>query len=177
MKLFTNLVQLSYLVDDVEAAASGWSQATGIGPWFFAERMEITDYRYRGRPASTAAVSVAMTYVGSVQLELIRPARDAGPTLFDEFIHAARMPAMHHAAFMEPDYDLTYRGAIDRGFVVAHEGDTYRGRLVYFENPALPGAIVELCEATPERVRVYEAMQRICSTWDGTQPIRRAWPD
>jgi hypothetical protein len=46
-----HLMQVAFIVDDVEAAAKAWIATTGIGPFYMVPHIELTEMTYRGEPA------------------------------------------------------------------------------------------------------------------------------
>jgi Glyoxalase/Bleomycin resistance protein/Dioxygenase superfamily len=70
--LFGEPMQIAYVVRDIEASVNEWTRSLGVGPWFYAEHFALTNYRYRGRPTAGPVISVAQTYHGMTQIELIQ---------------------------------------------------------------------------------------------------------
>jgi hypothetical protein len=173
--LFGEPMQAAYVVRDIEASTNEWTRSLGVGPWFYAEHFALTNYRYRGRPTAGPVISVAQTYHGATQIELIQVRPGGGDNLYQETLDRG-LYGIHHVAVMEPEFDRTYKKALAAGFRPVHEGDTYRGRLVYFENASIPDALIELIEATPDRIRIYGRMKETSAAWDGKDPVRTTWP-
>jgi hypothetical protein len=46
--LFGPLRQMGYVVRDIEGAMRHWIDVCGIGPWFYADRLPLTAFTYRG---------------------------------------------------------------------------------------------------------------------------------
>ena len=59
---------------------------------------------------------------------------------------------------------------------IDQEGDTPRGPFVYFLNEGHPGTVIEMAEATPVRMRIFDQMREAALSWDGRDPIRINWP-
>ena len=49
-RIFGEIRQNGYVVRDIDSAMAHWSQVLGVGPWFYAEQVPITDFFYRGEP-------------------------------------------------------------------------------------------------------------------------------
>jgi hypothetical protein len=67
------------------------------------------------------------------------------------------------------------------GYTVGRkEGDSPRGRFVYFRNWGHPSTVIEIviemAHATPTRMRIFDAVRTAAAGWDGSDPIRRQWP-
>jgi hypothetical protein len=39
-----------------------------------------------------------------------------------------------------------------------------------------PGTVIEMADATPARMRIFDAVRAAAADWDGADPIRRQWP-
>lgn len=48
-RLFGDLTQIGIVVRDIEAAMKHWSDVCGVGPWFYADRLPVTAFSYRGQ--------------------------------------------------------------------------------------------------------------------------------
>jgi hypothetical protein len=72
--------------------------------------------------------------------------------------------------------DEIYQRALATGYTVGHEGGSPRGRFVYFRNEGHPGTVIEMADATPTRMRIFDAIRVAAVGWDGADPIRRQWP-
>ncbi len=62
------------------------------------------------------------------------------------------------------------------GWEIGQEGDTPRGPFIYFLNEGHPGTVVEMAEATPTRMRIFDQVREAALGWDGSDPIRMNWP-
>jgi len=72
---------------------TSWIDKLKVGPWFLLDHFTGTDPKYRGRD-STADVSLAMSFAGHMNIELIQPNDDA-PSVYQEWI-ARRGYGFHH---------------------------------------------------------------------------------
>jgi len=71
-RLFGDMRQVGIVVRDIEAAMRHWVEVCGVGPWFYADRLAVTDYTYAGRRYDDTHISIALANSGDVQLELIQ---------------------------------------------------------------------------------------------------------
>jgi len=172
--LFGEMRQVGIVVRDIEAAMKHWSEVCGIGPWFYAERFSITQFSYKGQRYDGLHASIALANSGDVQLELIQQRCDT-PSMYRDFL-AAGHEGMQHWSSWPADYDANYRLALARGLTVGQEGDSARGRFVYFWQEGHPGTVIEMADATPARMKIFTAVREAARGWDGTDPIRHAWP-
>jgi Glyoxalase/Bleomycin resistance protein/Dioxygenase superfamily len=172
--LFGPLRQMGYVVRDIEGAMRHWIDVCGVGPWFYAERLPLTAFSYRGARHDGIHLSVALANSGDVQLELIQQ-RCETPSMGRDFLAAGHEGLQHWSSWPE-DYDLLYQRALANGYVIGQEGDSPRGRFVYFADEGHPGTVIEMAELTPARRRIFDQIREAARDWDGTDPIRRQWP-
>lgn len=172
--IFGQIRQLGYVVRDLEAAMRHWTGVMGVGPFFHLDRAQFIDYRYYGK-REDLWVSAALAQCGAVQIELIQQRNDA-PSMYRDFLAAGREGLQHVAFWHEPDsYDAVLHDALARGFTVAMETATVepQGRLVYFEQEAHPGTVIELSCLSPGKKKVFDMIAASAVDWDGTDPVRR----
>jgi len=172
-RLFGPLRQMGIVVRDIEAAMRHWVEVCGVGPWFYAERLPLTGFRYRGQ-AHDIHISVALANSGDVQLELIQQ-RDATPSMYRDFLAAGNEGLQHWSSWPE-DYQARLERALRDGWTVGQDGDSARGPFVYFRNEGHPGTVIEMAELTPTRRRVFDAVRAAAVDWDGKDPIRHNCP-
>ncbi|MEJ0070265.1 MAG: VOC family protein [Pseudomonadota bacterium] len=172
-RLFGPLRQMGYVVRDIEKAMHHWVEVCGVGPWFYAERLPLTAFSYRGQ-AHDIHVSAALANSGDVQLELIQP-RDSVPSMYRDFLAAGHEGLQHWSSWPENYRELRDRAVAD-GWTIGQEGMSARGPFVYFLNEGHPGTVIEMAELTPNRKRIFEAVRVAAVDWDGRDPIRQNWP-
>jgi Glyoxalase/Bleomycin resistance protein/Dioxygenase superfamily len=173
-RLFGAMRQVGIVVRDIEAAMHHWVETCGIGPWFYTDKLPITGFTFNGRRHDDIHVSIALANSGDVQLELIQQRCDT-PSMYREFL-AAGHEGMQHWSSWPLDYDAVYQHALAAGYTVGQEGDSARGRFVYFRQEGHPGTVIEMAHATPARLRIFSAVRNAAIDWDGSHPIRRQWP-
>jgi methylmalonyl-CoA/ethylmalonyl-CoA epimerase len=165
------VVQIAFVVKDIESTAAHWNRKIGVGPFYMLEHVAFGPSFFRGRPLSLD-MSVAIAQWGEVQVELITQ-HDQSPSIYSEFL-AARGEGMQHVGVLcdSLDRELELLGA--RGVQPVQWGATALGmRFAYVDTDAHPGAMVELIESGPE-VRAFFAMIRKgAAGWDGTRGLRR----
>lgn len=118
--LFTETMQISIVVRDLDATMKTYVEEYGIGPWEVYEfnpdtmtRMEPGEYRFR----------IAVTMVGSVQWELVQPLEDKG--VFAEFL-ATKGEGLHHVAVGGRPYADT-KAALEAKGRTQTQGGIYNG--------------------------------------------------
>jgi len=172
-RLFGPMRQVGIVVRDIEKAMRHWGEVCGIGPWFYAEQLPLSEFRYKGR-VYDIKMSVALANSGDVQLELIQQRCDS-PSLYRDFLAGGHEGMQHWSSWPE-NYHETRERALKSGWQIGQEGDTPRGPFIYFLNEGHPGTVVEMAEATPTRMRIFDAVRAAAIGWDGSDPIRHEWP-
>jgi catechol 2,3-dioxygenase-like lactoylglutathione lyase family enzyme len=171
-RLFGAVRQNGYVVRDIEAALEHWTNVLGVGPFYYFERVEVEDFRYRGAP-SEVEVSIALGNSGDLQIELIQQ-RNGAPSMYRDFLEAGH-EGLQHLAYWTEAMDADLERAAAAGFRVGQSGRIGGpdGRFVYFETDAHPGTVVELSDISGAKGRFFAHLAEIGRSWDGTDPIRR----
>jgi hypothetical protein len=169
-RLFGDVAQLGYVVRDARAAMDGWL-ATGVGPWFVVERVELDWFRHRGVD-SPLEMTVALANSGDVQIELIEQ-RNNAPSMYREFLDAGR-EGLQHVAYWTIDYQGLYDRALAAGHMVGQEGciGGERGRFAYFDTEHHPGTVVEISDVSGSKGRLFAHVRAAARDWDGRDPVR-----
>jgi catechol 2,3-dioxygenase-like lactoylglutathione lyase family enzyme len=149
--------QVGIVVRDIEAAMRHWVEVCGVGPWFYTDRLLVTGFTYAGQHYDDVHISIALANSGDLQLELIQQ-RCNTPTMYRDFLAAGNEGMQHWSSWPE-NYDEIYQRALASGYTVGHEGDGPRGRFVYFRNEGHPGTVIEMADATPTRMRIFDAIR------------------
>ena len=173
-RLFGDLRQIGIVVRDIEAAMRHWVDVCGVGPWFYVDRLVVTEFSYRGARHDDIHLSIALANSGDVQLELIQQ-RCTTPSMCRDFL-AAGHEGMQHWSSWPTDYDTRLTRALANGYSVGQQGDSPRGRFVYLWNEGHPGTVIEMADLTPARRRIFDAIRAAAVDWDGRDPVRRRWP-
>ncbi|KRF22387.1 VOC family protein [Phycicoccus sp. Soil802] len=166
-------IQVSMVVHDLEAAARLWSEHLGVGPWILIEdALEDRTFIHRGR-RSDVQMSLALTYSGETQFELISQSNDA-PSPYREFLDAGR-EGVQHLEFWPEDYAASCRALESAGFVelsTIHLPDGTKNAS-YYESPASVGVVVAVVPMTPFRHSYMSVIEELARDWDGTRHLRR----
>ncbi len=168
-----DLLQQAWVVDDLEHAARRFSATLGIGPFFTADyRAErFVDVEYRGRPG-TLQMRTAISYAGSVQIELVQPTT-AEPTCYRDSVPAGR-DGFHHVCFWSVDLERDTADYVARGCVVANRGRLRDGPgFAYLDATAQLGCMIELLEYSAELAALFERWRETCARWDGGELFAR----
>jgi len=165
---------MGYVVRDIDRAMRHWVDVCGVGPWFYVDKLPITAFRYHGIRYDGIHLSIALANSGDVQIELIQQRCDT-PSMGRDFLAAGREGLQHWSSWPE-DYDAIYQRALASGYTVGQEGDSPRGRFVYFASEGHPGTVIEMADLTPTRRRIFDQIRAAAQGWDGRDPIRHQWP-
>jgi Glyoxalase/Bleomycin resistance protein/Dioxygenase superfamily len=165
------VVQMAYVVEDIQRAMRQWAEQLKVGPWFLLEHFTGVDPLYRGKP-SEADVAIAMGFAGHMMIELIQPNNDA-PSVYREVIDQ-RGYGFHHWGIASKDFDRDVTAYKQRGAELAFFARVPSGgRIAYMDTTAqLPG-MVELIELGADFEPMFTGFYRASLGWDGKHPVRR----
>lgn len=171
-RIFGEIRQNGYVVRDIESALRHWTRVLGVGPFFYFERVPMTDFRYRGAPAAIE-VSIALANSGPLQIELIQP-RNEAPSLWSDFLRAGH-EGLQHVAYWTDRFDDDTKRLAAAGYEAGQSGCVGGpdGRFVYYDTEAHPGTVVELSEISGAKGAFFRHIAETARTWDGSEPVRR----
>ena len=167
---FGPIVQMGYLVPDIERAVCHWTERLGVGPFFLIEHTPFTELWYRGR-AITADQSAALAQWNDMQIELVQQ-HDARPCLNNEFSGLAR-GGLQHLGVMTRSVadDMSMLAA--QGIEALQWGAVGEIRFAFLDTGQHDGLLVELIEDVAP-IREFFGMVRDAAVgWDGRDPLRR----
>jgi Glyoxalase/Bleomycin resistance protein/Dioxygenase superfamily len=166
----TGVWQMSYVVEDIEAAMGHWARHLGVGPWFLLEHFTGDEATYRGAPAE-ADVALAMAFAGHMLVELVAP-NDDRPSVYREAIQRAGY-GFHHFGVGTLDYEADLARHIEQGHDLVFQARVPTGgRVAYVDTTArLPG-YVELIELDPATDAAFTRFYAASLAWDGSDPVR-----
>lgn len=174
-RIFDNVRQVGYVTPDLKKAMRFMIEKAGIGPWFVAERLTISDCVYRNE-TSDLPLSIAVANSGTLQIELIEPVDD-GPSIYSEWLREHPLGEVpHHYSSWSVRYEEVCKSAADLGFQTILEGRSAFGPLCYFRHPDNRGFIYEVTDFTAPRRRMFAHIEQAAVGWDGSDPVR-SWPD
>ncbi len=168
---FGPVMQLGFVVPDLEHGMRHWLDKVGIGPFFVLEHVKFAQVVYKGKP-SGIDMSVAIAQWGEVQVELIQQFNDA-PSIYSEFTGRDK-GGLQHVGVMTNSVadDLVRLGKL--GIEAVQQGHTGTGiRFAYLDTDDHPGAMIELIEAGPAITGFFQMVKDAARDWDGSEPIRR----
>ncbi len=165
------VIQVAYVVEDIERSMRQFSARLKNGPWFVSGPFKPSQAQYRGR-ATELSLTLAVGFAGHMSFELIEQ-HDTVPSVFRETIEA-RGYGFHHWAVASEAFDddvERYRSLGDEIAFSVRSSRVYR--IAYVDTTReLPG-VIELIELTTGFEERYAKMHQASLAWDGTEPVRR----
>ncbi|MFK7898514.1 MAG: VOC family protein [Myxococcota bacterium] len=168
---FGRIVQVAYLVEDIETAISNWLAQAGLGPWTWFRNIELeTDFDGQN---FTMHIDEALAYMGNLQIQLVQsldPVETATP--YQEHLRARRF-GVHHSAFFAEDFDATLAQAQAQGFErTCLMRDKAGFRYAYCQSSSMPDVWIEFLESYPFLTKIFEEGIAAAANWDGTEPVK-----
>ena len=164
------IVQMAFVVEDMDAAISWWVRDCRVGPWFLLESFTGPGQRYRGQPA-TADIKLAMSFAGHMNIELIQP-KDNHPSVYKDVVDR-RGYGFHHVGIAVSDVDAEQAVYEGRGYTTVFEAPVPSGgSVIYLEGPDANPGLIELIPATPGMDEMFTRFWRTAAGWTGQDPIR-----
>ena len=96
------VIQMAYVVEDIQRSMLEFAKKLKIGPWFLLEHFTGEDAQYRGQPTNVD-VSIAMGFAGHMMFELIQQRNDA-PSVYRDTI-AKQGYGFHHWGIATWNFD------------------------------------------------------------------------
>ena len=174
-RIFGKVCQNGYVVRDIEAAMTHWTEVLGVGPFYYIERVKMDWFRYRGAP-SEAEVSIALANSGDLQIELIQQRNDA-PSMYRDFLAAGR-EGLQHMSYWTTDYQADFDRFLELGYRIGQEGQIGGpdGRFAYFDTETHPGTVIEVSDVSGAKGAFFAHIREAAASWDGSRPIRPVKP-
>ena len=166
------IVQICWVVDDMEAAAMQWVKTLGVGPWFLSPPVRFEELTYRGKPA-TLNQSSAVSCWGNVQIELFQQNCDSPSGARDMF--SPGQTGIQHITYWADNLDDEIRRWNEMDFttvMTCRLPDVDGMRLAWFDTRPLLGVMIEAYEVNDVMRQVYQGVEQAVREWDGEDPIR-----
>ena len=164
------VIQMAYVVTDIQRAMQLWIEKLKVGPWFLLPNFTGIDPQYRGK-ASQADVSLAMSFAGHMNVELIQPNNDA-PSVYREVLES-RGPGFHHWGVATSNFDRDLERHRASGHDLAFWLRVPTGdRVAYMDATATLNGFIELIELGEGFEPAFNRFYRATIGWDGQDPVR-----
>ena len=168
---FGPVMQLGFVVPDIELAMQHWLQKIGLGPFFIIENVQYAEAYHRGVPTDID-MAVALAQWGEVQVELIQQRNDA-PSIYMEFPGRA-LGGLQHCGVMTHDLAADLEQLSRHKIEPVQWGATGNGiRFAYVDTAAQPGGMIELIEHGAAIDGFFALVRDGARNWNGKDPIRR----
>lgn len=173
-RFFGDLIQIGYVVTDIEATMHHWVDELGVGPWFYIEHLSVPDFMYMGK-RSPVDLSLAMANSGFIQIELIHQ-HNYAPSMYMDFLdHASE--GVQHLGYGTYDFFTALKDARAAGYLIAQQGTGgSRGPFAYLDTEDHVGTVVELIDLAHGRKELFAGIAAAALGWDGKDPIRIKLP-
>lgn len=167
------VIQMAYVVENIEEAMPRFTQALGIGPWFYFETFGFERLEYRGVP-SQAKLSLCLGMSGGMMYELIQQ-RDELPSVYREVQRERGWGFHHYAVGVAPaDYQRTVADYVARGYDKVLDAQVAVGaQAAYVDSRRDLQGMIEIIEMTPPVHELFGMIRTAGAGWDGRDPIRR----
>ncbi len=165
------IVQVAYVVEDLQKSITEFSEKFNIGPWFYSNGYTLKEASYRGKPTDMR-MGLALSFSGNMCFEVIQPLDDKPSVYWD--VIKEKGYGFHHLGMATTQYEVDVARYQKMGYVLAFEGLTPRGiRFAYFDTTGdLPG-MLELIEYNDTQLKFLSLMQQASVNWDGKDPSRK----
>ena len=167
-KLWGPVGQIGYVVRDVDAATKQWTDSIGVGPWHIFDPAPFDVLRYEGEPTD-AEVTIALGFMGEVQIELIQQNNDA-PSMYREVLDTYG-EGVQHICFYPDDYDAAIEAGLAAGMTMAQDGRIWGIDFAYLRGEG--GRVIELGRLDEKGQARRRAGIEAAAAWDGSDPFRR----
>jgi methylmalonyl-CoA/ethylmalonyl-CoA epimerase len=136
------IMQIGYVVKDVEKSVAEYSSRLGIGPWdiytFCAP--DLREAIYRGKPIDHKFI-IALVWNRTTQLELIQPV--VGTNIYTDFLDR-RSDGLHHVKEWVVDCEKELQEYRKRGIDVIQSGKFDEDEHYYLDTESIFGFVYEI---------------------------------
>jgi 4-hydroxyphenylpyruvate dioxygenase-like putative hemolysin len=137
-----DLIQVAYVVRNLEEAMNFFSQTMKVGPWaiYTFAPPAFCNAVVRGKP-SDHTFRIALAEAGPVQIELIQPL--TGRSVYDEHLEK-RGEGLHHVKFYYADCQKALQEFAAKGISVIQSGKFDEDEHYYLDTEKYSGILVEI---------------------------------
>lgn len=166
------IVQMAWVVDNLEAAAERLARAMRCGPFLMIRHITLDDPCHRGTPQRTD-FSLCLAQAGDVQMELVEQ-HDNSPSVYRDMFPAGPPGGMafHHVAVVVPDVFAETERYNALGFPTASSGRFGNIDFTYVDTTAAGGFMVEVLPDMPEMHAFFGKVRKAAEDWDGKEAWR-----
>ena len=169
MRGMSDILQIAWVVKDLDAAMKYWIEVQGVGPFFVMRHCPATNILYRGRPVNVD-FDTGLAQANGVQIELIQQNNDA-PSAYRD-VYGPGEEGFHHTCVIVPDIEATLAHYASRGAPVSMRGDFGAVRFAYIDTRAHVGTMTEVVGEHPDIRAFFKLIADGAVGWDSEDPIR-----
>ena len=166
------IIQIAYVVNNIEEAAAKHHNLFGSGPFFKFERAEHTG-EYRGRQV-TYTHSAAFGQWGDVQLELMERFGEGPSVIHDLYPAGSDRTGIHHMTIFADDFDEVTQRLSDNGCPAISRGGLkqWNMRVNFHDTYDLYGHYLEVYEEAEGMRDFYARVKEHSVGFDGSNLVR-----
>jgi len=174
---FGPVMQMGFLVDDIEATALEWAEKKGIGPFFIDEHVKYQSFVYRGED-TPVDLTLAFAYCGDIQIELMKQ-HNYAPAVYSEMRNSyGKNGGLLHMATFTDDIEADVAAMETLGNKVIQRAVDLPGKVesiymegVFADKSFHPGSLIEYIQVDDEVKELMKILKDACANWDGKDPI------
>jgi catechol 2,3-dioxygenase-like lactoylglutathione lyase family enzyme len=163
------VVQICFIVDDLDVAMKSWTDMLGAGP-FFAQKDLRVPVDYRGT-RSFLEINVGLGQIGAIQLELIEVTGTC-PSVYLDMFPEPKSGGFHHVAVFVKDIDKEIAEMEAAGHSLGARGDFAGTPFAYMDTRSANGMFTELYQDDEGMHVFYDKIADAARGWDGSRPVR-----
>lgn len=163
------IMQIAYVVKDLEAACHHWINVFGAGPFYHVPHLKLPEQLYRGKPSEEDA-SHALGFCGDMNIQLIQQHNDAPSMYRDMYPDGGQ--GFHHMMFFTDNFEADRDRLVQMGCPVVEELMS-TARIAYVDARDKVGGFIEVYEDNPTIREWFAGWKEEHLKWDRkTDPIR-----
>lgn len=165
-----NPVQIAYFVNDIREAAQRMSEATGAGPFYVIENIELAWCKHRNEDCHFVHSS-AYGQWGDVMLELVQQEGEGASPFRD--LYRAGGEGIHHVACFVDSIDDALARYEALGYPVATRAKAQLGtEFAFIDTARLLGHMIEIYVPDDNLQGFYRLVKEASVGWDGRDIFR-----
>lgn len=164
------IVQVCYIVDNLERECERFHQFLGIGPFLGGKKGVLDSHVYRGKAAPPIGIRGVFVQSGAIVIELVELVSDTPSAFHDMYPDGGH--GVHHVAVFARDYETERDAIAAAGYPVVSEFTTRIGaKICYLDTRPLLGHMLELYPEDPAIRAMYRRTREAAENWDGRHLI------
>ena len=155
-----HLVQVAWVVKDIEAAEDFFKEAMGIANFSKTEIIRLKEFEatHYGAPSDAESL-VTLAYTGETFIELIQPL--SGRSIFQDYLDKNPAGGVHHIAYSIPvaNLDKVISEMTNKGFQIVTSVNHPIATIVFFDTSKDIGVFTEVMGITEEGEKAVQKMK------------------